>query len=240
MGKNHKEWIICAGMLRSGSTLQFNIAAEIVERAEVGRRERHIENHECYFSHAELEETIVLKSHLLTPEIRGLLTKDEVKVLLTYRDVRDVVASWQAKTRTQLNNEDAILFADMAVSQFNSWDEIDPSIVYRSRYEDFIENLDQEIKNIADFFKIQLTQELVDDIANSVSVETMKNIMKSSTKEHLTTSGAFTWNSRTLVHIDHLNGGTVGRYKTDLPLDLQMILADRYSDWLSSLGYEVE
>ena len=64
-------YIDCVGMMRSGSTLQYNIVAEILELKEIGKRlgwEHHEEFHKIKEKYIN-EKYNVFKNHFLTDEI---------------------------------------------------------------------------------------------------------------------------------------------------------------------------
>lgn len=62
--------------MRPGSTLQYNIASELIERIGVGRREAWVDDHSVYFAASNNQKGLVaFKSHILTAEIRSLLAR---------------------------------------------------------------------------------------------------------------------------------------------------------------------
>lgn len=233
------KWIFCGGMLRSGSTLQYNIAAEIVERSGFGRRERWIDDHAEYFSTMQSEEAIVFKSHVLSPQISEIFAAQQGLSLVSYRDIRDATASWQAKNRTVLTVEEAINFSDAAINQLKKWEELPVSWVFYSRYEDFHGSIKMEIEAIAHWLGILLEQDVVENIESLVSVESLSKLNYSGDESEFTRSGHFVWNSKTLVHIDHLNGGDVGRYQRELSAEVAGCLNDRHGEWLVDHGYSL-
>ena len=143
-------FVFCGGMLRSGSTLQYNMAAELVERHKIGKREMWIDDHSGYFANAPGgADLIVFKSHLLSPQIEERVKGSGSIVLTCFRDVRDCVASWQVKTGSKLSLEDGLSCAAGAISNFALWEEIDCPRKLVSRYEDFVGNVAGETRRIA-------------------------------------------------------------------------------------------
>ena len=67
------KYVICCGMRRSGSTLQYQLAKAILAAARV----------DCQ----------VLKTHRMTAEQKRWITAGDAKCLYIYRDIRDVVVS---------------------------------------------------------------------------------------------------------------------------------------------------
>lgn len=230
-------WIFCGGMPRSGSTLQYNIAAELVERLGIGRRERWVDDHKDYFSKPDEDIVIVFKSHLMTPEIEECFKNGNAKGLVSYRDVRDSTASWQAKTRTPLSLDQAIQFSDDAIDMFRAWKSIEGQGVYFSKYEDFYKDIESEVIKIANFIGVITDDFILKSVINAVSVESIKEGLKKIPENQFTQSGPFTWNAKTLVHTDHLNGGYVGRYKSEMQSEIQHCLTERHRAWLEAYGY---
>jgi CBS domain-containing protein len=233
------KWIFCGGMLRSGSTLQYNIAAELVERYGVGRREIWVDDHIWYFQNANPNSLTVFKSHFLSNSVDHQFHEGRAVGLITFRDIRDATASWQAKNRMPLSMSDAIDFAETAVRLLDPWEKLPRELVYFSKYEDTFSSIYHEAKNIADWLKLRISDSDLEDINEKLSVDSMKRMIKNTDEKSITISGANSWNTNTLIHIDHMNGGAVGRYKNELSSELIEELSQRHGDWLLAHGYEI-
>lgn len=51
--------------------------------------------------------------------------------------------------------------------------------------------------------------------------------------------GSMEWDRHTLIHLDHLNGGIVGRFIKELNPDLTRILENEFYEWIISHGYSL-
>ena len=233
------KWIFCGGMLRSGSTLQYNIAAEIVERSSIGRREVWVDDHGAYFANATTRGATVFKSHVLSRSLDHLLRTSQSLALISFRDVRDATASWQSKTRTQLSVAEGVRFSEKAIKLFEPWEQLSSKCAFSSKYEDVVADIPAEVKRMAEWLGVVLDQSEIKAIGDFVSIPSMAQTLKNSGPDTLTQSGAHTWNTKTLVHTDHLNGGDIGRYKKELSRELTEELTHLHSDWLLSHGYEL-
>ena len=99
--------IICNGMPRSGSTLQYNLAAEALEAAGQIKRVGYLDKLKNPKTVAKLEAmrdsdmVYIMKTHdaLLGPEFYT----DRVKVLFTHRNKLDVAASLRKKWNKSLD-----------------------------------------------------------------------------------------------------------------------------------------
>lgn len=233
-------FLFCGGMLRSGSTLQYNIASELIERTGIGRREAWVDDHSAYFADCDNQNQVVsFKSHILTAEIRSLVCDGKAKALTCFRDVRDVVASWQAKTGQRQSIDDALSLVRGAIAQLLEWETLDSSDRLLSRYEDFAFDVKGEVLRAADFLGLEINEGIALDVSSALSVLSLQERLVSLPEDDFTKSGGFVWDSRTLVHVDHLNGGVIGRAKDELSGDVYSAITDTYSDWLVAHGYSL-
>jgi hypothetical protein len=227
-------------MPRSGSTLQYNIASELIERIGIGRREAWVDDHSAYFADCDSRNQVVsFKSHILTAEIRSLVGEGKAKSLTCFRDVRDVVASWQTKTGQNQSMNDALSLARRAIAQFSEWEMLDSSNRLLSRYEDFVFDVSGEVLRVADFLGLEINEGMALGISSALSVLSLQERLASLAEDDFTRSRGFVWDSKTLVHIDHLNGGIIGRAKDELSGDVYSAITDSCSDWLVAHGYSL-
>lgn len=232
--------VACGGMLRSGSTLQYNIASEIVELKGLGQREVWVDDHQKYFAEMDGKRTRVFKSHRLSEELKQLIEDGHAKAIVSYRDLRDAVASWQAKNRTVLDVQAGMDFAESAVSMLRDWEDLGHDKVMVSQYETMISDIPREIEKTADFLDISLTKREIKKISNSVSVDKIQDRLSSLLSEDITRSGELSWDTKTLVHLNHLNGGGVGRFKNELSKELISEINHKYLPWLIRHGYNLD
>jgi Sulfotransferase domain len=227
-------------MMRPGSTLQYNIASELIERIGVGRREAWVDDHSVYFAACNNQKGLVaFKSHILTAEIRSLIGEGRAKVLTCFRDVRDVVASWQAKAGQKQSIGEALSLTGNAIAQFSEWEMIDPAIRLLSRYEDFAFDIGGEARRVADFLGLEMDNSIALSLSSALSVVSLQQRLASLPEDGLTRRGGFAWDSKTLVHTNHLNGGIAGRAKEELSRDLYCAITDLHADWLVAHGYSL-
>ena len=91
--------VLCCGMIRSGSTLQFNLARTLVERAGRGESVGWASEQGGQLSREQIEDLaadermMVVKSHDLLGIDKAPLPEGAFSLLYSYRDIRDVAGS---------------------------------------------------------------------------------------------------------------------------------------------------
>ncbi len=146
--------VLCLGLSRAGSTLQYNLAANLIERLELG--------HRLGFSSNVAELGQLLQSIKGSGGIAVLKTYNsdlawmngwlgEVSILTIYRDLRDVYSSCKKKRTTDIdefiNRTKAYLDA---VRQLRTT----PRVLYQ-RYEGLYNDLGAGVREISDFLRLQ-------------------------------------------------------------------------------------
>ncbi len=139
-------WIFCGGMLRAGSTLQYQIASELIERSGLGVRSPYADpmSHEGALQ-AAVPKGIsrTFKSHALTPSIMERLADGNAVALYSFRDLRDVIASQQQKNGWSLGERDLrALVADLLATD-SAWRSLPR--VHVVRYESMVTRLLEEV-----------------------------------------------------------------------------------------------
>ena len=208
------KYVICCGMRRSGSTLQYQLAKAILAAARV----------DCP----------VLKTHRMTAEQKRWITAGDAKCLYIYRDIRDVVVS-------QLNlNRWAFSFVNVCGSEiigeglqaYREWMKVKD--IYISRYEVVVANLKDEVSRMAAYLECDLGVEDIAQIAAENSIETMRARLRKNAEDD-----ALVLDRNTHLFNRHIHSGQAGQYRTALSaLQIKWIEILSY-DWLVSKGYPV-
>jgi hypothetical protein len=221
----------CSGIIRSGSTLQYNLAKDIVTETESGGYiHANMDIEGAIWRTAPLDEWWVNKCHLYQPRFMGpLVAKGQAKFVLIYRDLRDVIVSkmnFRKKTFGQIIGN----FRKETVEREKRFlEEIPADMIYRSRYEDVIGDLETETRNIADHMGIVLKDKLVGKIARNNSLESVKKF----------TNKLNNMDARTRLGPGHIYTGTYGRWR-ELLSDKQVSIVEAVvGDWLVENGYEL-
>ena len=164
-------WIFCGGMARSGSTLQFQLTAHLVERAELGTRVEWVPPDEF----PRLRETYaayrgwkVLKSHACPPEVLAEFAAGNARGVYVFRDVRDVVASRMREGNETFDRLWQTGFLDRVLTRFNQWTSLEGVLV--SRYDELVADPAGEVGRIAAHLGIVVGRDECEQVAARYTV----------------------------------------------------------------------
>lgn len=185
--------VICNGMPRSGSTLQYNVVRCLVDRA--GRGVGHGFNsvHAGHAAnpgeHALYEwsrdaDLHVLKMHEVIPSLEALLADGSAKVCYIYRDLRDAAAS----TKRALGHRGPALLSILtdAVKHYDILHALrgkHPGGILWQRYEDVYADLRAAIAETATFLDLPDDPETVDAVHDECSIAAADKIAATAREE---------------------------------------------------------
>lgn len=255
--------VICCGMVRSGSTLQYNIVRKLVEEAGNGRGEgwfagrirtrsieRTLENDRVKLeAWAADNDFHVIKTHHLPEWILQIGPVSAWLICFTFRDIRDIAAS--AKIVWGLHGETLFQQLDEAIDVYYRLNDLPPSNVLMQKYEAMVQNLPGAIKrhatfldlNLADSEITKLTHELALDSTKRESDKLRRNVLiwlkKLSARFGLYIP---THDEKTLLHQHHISQheGKSGIWKNHFSAEEQEVFTSRYKEWLSLAGYKIQ
>jgi hypothetical protein len=235
--------VICNGVIRSGSTWSFNVCREMVQEDAIRNRKAF---GSAYLDAQPLEQFIsqpqppaasaVVKAHGLGPVAMTALRHGRARAVCTYRDPRDCIASDLAFMRYPL---------EIAIKRVGGT--LDPIRVYQTtpnillvRYEDMMTDRFREIRRIADHLGIEMNAEDVRRIDANTNMDSSERVCKQMKHQpqKMLKIATHLVDPTTHLHENHLNGGTVGRWRQDLSTDQAAYLSEMFSGWLLQLGYE--
>ena len=236
-------WIFCGGMQRSGSTLQFQITAQLVEEAGLGTRMEWVEFEqwpELRKKYTDFEGWKVFKNHTCTEEMMLEFHRQNAAGVYVYRDLRDVIVSTMKKYSTTFDLLQDMKFLQNCINQYYKWTGLPQ--VYVSRYEDIMENLPVEVENIANHLKIDLGQERYRSIASSLSIKKQKKRINEAIENGDLCQGYVKgsyFNPHTILHTNHINSGAVNGWKNILTKQQVALIEHQTGNWLVAHGYEL-
>jgi hypothetical protein len=219
--------IIVCGMPRSASTLQYQLACEVVERAGAGSRL----GWDWPAARPELASAPrpmhVVKVHEPNPAVESRLACGHVRYLYTYRDVRDAAASVaQWKGREHGTPE--------AAAQWIRWAEhfMSRPNVLVARYEDWTRDIPGEIRRVERFLGLTLSDADRARLARDLSIEGQKELIE---RELVATGRDL--DPRTLVWRAQVQDARVGKWRDFF----DAATLDRFDElcghWLRARGY---
>jgi hypothetical protein len=229
--------VCCAGMSRSGSTLQYLITKTIAEIAGVGRGIGHGQNLEVLGSSPEL---LVFKSEEPKQWILDMVREEKVDVVGIFRDPRDAAASlaeWYAK-RDEVKPELKVSWHQTigtVIDHQKLWESL-PG-VYMARYETHMPKgwVDMTLE-IASHLGIRLDTKEAITIAERWSMKEQRKRIVEIEVEDLWF--AMEW-LLTRGHIGR-EQGKIGRWRQDLSTgQAQHVEALAGKEWMAEHGYRI-
>lgn len=227
-------------MLRSGSTLQYQLAVSILEKTGRGSGLGDPRNVDCLERvNATPPGTMqVLKVHKFKHlrNVEAAIERGQAKCLYTYRDVRDVAVSLMNMRKLSFEE---LIFRNKEVQQslddFKAWTSFDGVLI--SRYEEMIDNLPQEVYRIAEHLNVELSETEAISIAENHTLDKQKQrIQQWQTSENFNPA---THDGKSLLHHNHINSGKPQQWlKTLTPLQIAY-LESLTGTWLCDRGYSL-
>jgi len=236
-------WIICCGMYRSGSTLQYQLVSEMVEKFGIGRRIEWISDADnksgfeiAYEKYNNEPGIKVFKMHDYHDIVKDVVESGNAKCVYSYRDLRDVFLSSHLK----FGNEFSVMvhnkFIENCIDTDKKWTSLKPIII--CRYDNLVNKLKHEIARIAQFLGLEISEEYQNDLADLFSLESQKKKIDSFAQSELnviTENIALDPNS--LLHKGHINSGEINSWVSRL--DLPTILYVEYAgkEWMKEYSF---
>lgn len=236
-------WVFCGGMIRSGSTLQFQLASSMVEQTGLGRRMR-------YVPEAEFDAVLkdnpdncglkVFKAHICTAPMADLCHSGNAVVLYCYRDIRDVAVSALRKFSMSFESLVEARWLDQAIADFNAWTAMPRVLV--SRYEEMVRSVGVESSRISTFLGTGFGAGEALAIGEQFSIPAQQERINTLRQRHPGTIAAsdIVFDDKELLHHNHIHRGEIGAWRNELLPHQQGFLTDRYRSWLLSTGYPSE
>lgn len=230
--------IICCGMSRSGSTVQYQACCSLVERYRLG--ERSLEGGYDWLTKEMLTRqrpVAVCKAHEPIEDVEARCGAGLLRWVYAHRDVRDVVVSLQQKTRVRLEGEELRgLVRDRLVGPGRHW-EAKPGVVV-SRYDDLRDRLEGEVEKIAGAvlgaFGIEADRAILAEIAAELSLEKARAVMAT-----VDAGAGKGWDERTRLHHNHVADAKSGKWRGALDEGQLAIIEEEAGAWLSEHDYPV-
>lgn len=239
---NQPGWVFCGGMYRSASTLQYQIVADLVERAQAGTRIGYArpEDFEAVRdTHRETPGTKVFKSHRFTPAIADEFRNGTARAVYIYRDLRDVVASWIQKTGRSFESVEKKGFVGKCIEQYDLWT-AQPGVLV-SCYETVTADLPVEVKRIRDYLDLNCSDETCDELSRTYSLDRQRERVAdvAEGRVQVEDAGKHAFDSRMLLHANHIFSGAHGAWRGVLTLDQAKRVDAVGRDWLIARGYRL-
>lgn len=236
-------WIFCCGMPRSGSTLQFQITAQLIEEAGLGKRietVRPTEFGKLRKQYAADPAWKVFKAHTCTDKMEKEFQRQNAAGVYVYRDLRDVVLSTMRKSEKTFDELWDMGFLEDRFEEYRRWTALPRVLV--SRYETIIADLPAEVQRIAAHLGMALSAEAAQRIAADHSLERQRERIAAAVKNGDLRAGVVQgiyYNPTTNLHANHIHEGAIGGWKKVLSREQVERLEAKAGDWLLAHYYEL-
>lgn len=240
-------WIFCCGMPRSGSTLQFQLTAKLVEDAGLGKRIewcRPAHFPEIRDKYAKYKKWKVFKSHVPTEEMMVEFSKKNAKGVYIFRDIRDAIVSNLRKKSIEFDQILRKKFISRWIKEwveyYNKW-LIFPE-VHVSKYENVVSDLAGEVRRIAEHLDISLSEEKCVCFAKEYELDKQRlrieKFKKTVTPEKIS-SNEVIFDPHNMLHIDHIQSGKIGVWKQVLTRKEIKMIESNTKKWLQKNDYKL-
>lgn len=241
--------VICNGMIRSGSTLQYNLARGMAESCDLGHGEGFFSDRQA---NNDLDKLVVwqkddryhvIKMHNICPLVETGQTEG-ILTLYIYRDLRDVAVS----VKNAFHFRGARLFTalDKAVSTFSEIQKL-PNVLMQ-RYEDVMQNVPDAAWDLSKFLSIDISKQDMSTVVNSCTITKALENTKSLRKRFSTALmvllrrvgfSVTAYDNKTLLHPNHISEttGAIGVWRSQLEETELNTINDKFATWLKEQGY---
>lgn len=165
MGESMKV-VVCNGGYKTGSTLTFNIMLKVVETTNEPMQS-YGHNDVVKILNKPIDKWYVVKSHTFCPDEK----MDHLRIVHTYRNPFSVAASCfgmvESKLEKDRNHVINVLKTQKKMKEYHS----KRSDTFISPYEQTYENPHKTIRQIAEFLKIEINENDVENIASDLTVD---------------------------------------------------------------------
>lgn len=203
--------VICCGLRRSASTLQYHIARDIV-LANDGHDFGwviHLDKLVGAYRALPAPRLAVCKMHQYPfphyASFRRLAAEGQVRPVYIFRDPRDVSASLKRFAPIKYKREAALDLAAMS-KEHASWSA--HAGIYMSRYDDVVNNIGEEALNIAEYLGVDLSHDSAKRIAVRFSLENQRARLPKKK-----------WDGKLIMWPNHIHTGETGIWKGVLTPD---------------------
>lgn len=235
-------WIFCCGMQRSGSTLQFQITARLVEEAGLGKRVEWVRAEqfpELRQKYADDPGWKVFKHHLCTGEMAAEFYRQNAMGVYSFRDLRDVFVSNMRKYSLSFDQLWDGGFLSQSLFHYQRWTTLPRVLV--SKYEDMVADLPGEVERIAAHLGIPCDRQRCEQIAWEYTLERQRERIEDAKRSGRLRQGIakVLYDPYTNLHTNHIHAGEIGGWPGILSAAQVALIENQARDWLVAHGYEL-
>jgi hypothetical protein len=219
-------------MARSGSTLQYQIASELVERLSLGVRvpwQAKGEFASVRHQHRSESGWRVFKAHRLTSAARDEILHHGGRVLTCHRDIRDVTVSWMQKNHHEFSHVWERGLLARWTERLDEWAELPEA--YVTPYNRLRDDLGGEVRRVAEVLGLDPPGTVIEAITNTLNVEEQRK------RTARLVQSRQPQDQHSLLHYNHLATGADALYTSRLrPAEIRAI-ETQCAEWMKRHGY---
>jgi hypothetical protein len=236
--------VICAGMFRSGSTWQYQVACDLLERHGGVNALGYVYGLDIAPLADRGEGRHVFKFHDTNPICTEWLADGRARCLYSYRDMRDAAFS-MAHKQSQTLRETVFTngFCQRAIASDAFWRS--QKNVFVQRYETWMENPVPMVEGIAKHLDVELAPGEAEEVAAKFSLdanrertEKLADRLRNQGVDLSDPSNTNYCDPKEQLHWNHLRTGTVGDWRQRATTEDVVLLARECGAWLAENGYE--
>lgn len=230
--------IFCCGLMRSGSTLQYQLTETLIQK--LGRGSGYgwlpsIKNRDEVFNRAtetDPESYYIVKIHGYNPDFLRLIEQGKASAIYVYRDLRDVVTSFMSWQNTSFEGVIREKWIEKVLTDSQNWEALNN--IHISKYETAVNNLYDEVLAIANHLSLDVRTEILQEVAEQCSLKKTQKRMQSLTQKNQKSD------NQNILHHNHIKSGMAQRYKKELAPTQIALIETKTAVWMKSHGYELE
>ncbi|HEY9662008.1 MAG TPA: sulfotransferase domain-containing protein [Allocoleopsis sp.] len=235
--------LFSCGMVRSGSTVQYQIAVELVESHNLGMTIGWISNPNSEILEVlqsvtkRRDKYLILKCHDYTTAAGQLVELGAAKAVYIYRDLRDVAVSLGHKFFESVDAALASGLLERSLANYYGWTSTRKLMI--SRYESMMDDLKQEVTDVASYLKVNCSEAKISKIAEKFSIGAQKQRIEAFnySKHGIAGSGGDAYDPVSQLHNHHIQSGEWGQWKEALTPEQIEWIEHRAFSWLVDRGY---
>ena len=232
-------WIFCCGMIRSGSTLQYQLVSEIIRSKNIGKSlgwTTPQDFQDLYQRENDETKILVVKSHDFIAQATQLSNEGKAKFVYSYRDIRDVIISIAHKYDKSFLGVIRAGHIEPALENYEKWNALTP--ILSSKYEILSKDIKHELVRICEFIDVDLDELELDRIAGEYTIDKQRQrIMSTNYGSSGIQSGGLVYSPETLLYQNHINSGESELWQHVLPRLECGIIESLAESWLLSHDY---
>lgn len=225
-------YLICCGMPRSASTLQYQLFDKVVQLSGIGVHVGWSWDRVSPRKSSAGHPLYVVKVHEPNPDLEKQLDPDHLLYAYTYRDIRDAAVSMIQWKGDHFNTVEWVRkwieWSIMCFRHFTS-----KRHVFVSRYEDWTRDIPNEIRRVEEFLGVNISQDKKDELARHLSLKGQTEYIR---KELLEKKRNVC--SEMLLNIFQIKDAKIGKWRTFLSHEQIRVFDELASDWLIEQGYK--